>query len=682
MSRSRGDQLRRLLYPHSIAVVGASTSIEKAGSQLLHALRSFPGPLYPINPKATEIQGFKTYPTLASLPQVPDLVALAVPASVAPRVMREASAAEAGGALIIGGGFAEVGSEGANLEAEVIREATAGGMRVLGPNTSGFLNPGRACFATFAPGTETVPSGPVAVVAQSGGVNLTVAFLLARAGVGVSIAVGLGNAADVGAADLLQTLADDTTTRVIALHLEGIADGRRLYDTLRTVTPRKPVVVLTVGRSDSADFAKSHTGALLGGYELKIAALRQAGAIVVGSTDALVDACAALSVSRLSPKRAAGVALLTAQAGPGLLIVDNLKAEGVRMPALSNTTLDSITQLLPPLTYMKNPVDTGRPSPHFAAVLDAIVRDPNIDLVCISALNEPDVLDVPNVLGRAARTTPKPLLYCGMGALGAFETVMTATRAEGVPSYGAPERLVGAARAMVDDASAQWRLAASIPAVKTPASVMRLDGGFDEVGAKSFLELWGLACPARRVCANRASAREAFEAHGGPMVVKVIDRAILHKTEVGGVHVNVRSLAELERALDRIDSIPGSRRPYLLEVMAPPGLELIVGAVRDCTFGPVVLVGLGGTLAEALHDVSRRIAPIDALEAETMLCELRGHVLLDGWRETPAVSRRAIIHALQAVSNILVGCDAITEVEINPLRVYPDGALVLDALII
>jgi acetyltransferase len=682
MSRSRGDQLRRLLYPHSIAVVGASTSSEKAGSQLLHALRSFPGPLYPINPKATEIQGFKTYPNLASLPQAPDLVALAVPASVAPEVMREASAAEAGGALIIGGGFAEVGAEGAHLEAEVIREALAGGMRVLGPNTSGFVNPSRACFATFAPGTETVTSGPVAVVAQSGGVNLTVAFLLARAGVGVSIAVGLGNAADVGAADLLQTLADDTTTRVIALHLEGIADGRRLYETLRAVTPRKPVVVLTVGRSDSADFAKSHTGALLGEYELKIAALRQAGAIVVGNTDALVDACAALSVSRLSPHPAAGVALLTAQAGPGLLIVDNLRAEGVRMPALSNTTLDSIRQLLPPLTYMKNPVDTGRPSPHFAAVLDAVIRDSNIDLVCISALNEPEVLDVPNVLGNAARATPKPLLYCGMGALGAFEAVLTATRAQGVPSYGAPERLVGAARAMVDDASSQWHLAASMPAAQTPPSVMRPAGSFDEVGAKAFLELWGLACPTRRVCANRADARAAFAAHGGPMVVKVIDRTILHKTDVGGVHVNVCSLADLERALDRIDSIPGSPRPYLLEVMAPPGLELIVGAVRDRTFGPVVLVGLGGTLAEALHDVSRRVAPIDALEAERMLSELQGHALLDGWRGTPAVSRRAITHALLAVSNILVGYDTITEVEINPLRVYPDGALVLDALII
>jgi succinyl-CoA synthetase beta subunit len=166
------------------------------------------------------------------------------------------------------------------------------------------------------------------------------------------------------------------------------------------------------------------------------------------------------------------------------------------------------------------------------------------------------------------------------------------------------------------------------------------------------------------------------------MVVKVIDRTILHKTDVGGVHVNVCSLADLERALDRIDSIPGSPRPYLLEVMAPPGLELIVGAVRDRTFGPVVLVGLGGTLAEALHDVSRRVAPIDALEAERMLSELQGHALLDGWRGTPAVSRRAITHALLAVSNILVGYDTITEVEINPLRVYPDGALVLDALII
>ncbi len=680
---AKSIQIRRLFRPTSIAIVGASTSFEKAGSQLVHALREFKGDVYPINPTAAEIQGLKAYPNLASLPRSPDLVAMAVPASVTPAVMREAAAARAGGALIIGGGFAEIGEQGATLQARMLTEAHAGGVRLLGPNTSGFFDPARGCYATFAPGTETIGAGSVAIIAQSGGVNLTLSFLLARAGAGVSMAVGLGNAADVNASDVLDFLLEDEATRVIGLHLEGVMDGRLLYDTLRRVTPVKPVVVLTVGRADSGEFAQSHTGALLGGFELKVSALRQAGAVVVGTTEALVDACAALSVVRLAPHPNPGVALITGQAGPGLLIVDNLRAAGVSLPALGEAAFGKVSKLLPPLTFMKNPVDTGRPSPQFGAVLDAVMADPGIDLACVSALNEPDVLDVPTVLGAAAARTSKPFLYCGMGAVGLFEQVLAATRAQGVPAYGSPERLVGAVTALVEDARLRARPAPSAAnTAPLPAGFAVPRGALDEVEAKVLLESVGLRAPLRRVCNSRAEALVALAAHGGPMVVKVVDRAILHKTEVGGVHVNVRTPQELELALDRIDAIAGPARPYLLEEMAPSGLELIIGAVRDRSFGPVVLVGLGGTLAEAVKDVSRRVAPLTSADAEEMLGELRGHALLDGWRGAPAVSRTAIVEAMLALSAIIMANPAVTEVEINPFRVYPDRGLMLDALIV
>ncbi|MDP8984585.1 MAG: acetate--CoA ligase family protein [Pseudomonadota bacterium] len=676
------NQIRRLFSPASVAVVGASTSFEKAGSQLVHALRDFDGAVYPINPTASEIQGLKAYPNLASLPQAPDLVAMAVPASATPAVMREAAAAKAGGALIIGGGFAETGPDGAALQSEMLQAARAGNVRLLGPNTSGFFNPARGCYATFAPGTETIGAGSVAIIAQSGGVNLTLSFLLARAGAGISMAVGLGNAADVTASDVLEYLMHDEATKVIGLHLEGVMDGRRLYETLRRVTPIKPVVVLTVGRADSGEFAQSHTGALLGGYELKVSALRQAGAVVVNTTEALVDACAALCIARLAPNPQPGVALITGQAGPGLLIVDNLRAAGISMPALSDGAYGKITKLLPPLTFMKNPVDTGRPSPRFGDVLEAVTEDPGIDLVCVSALNEPDVLDVATVLGKAAAGTSKPLLYCGMGAAGVFEQVLAATRARGVPAYGSPERLVGAVTALVEDAKTRSRALSAGPIAVSHREFSLPAGGLDEVGAKSLLQTMGLTCPKRYVCENRETAHAAFDAHGRPMVVKVIDKAILHKTEVGGVHVNVRSREDLDRALDRIDAIPGSPRGYLLEDMAPSGLELIIGAARDPSFGPVVLVGLGGTLAEALKDVSRRVAPITSSDAEEMLDELRGHPLLNGWRGAPAVSRPAIVEAMLALSAIIVSCEPVTEIEINPFRAYPDGGLVLDALVV
>jgi acyl-CoA synthetase (NDP forming) len=674
-------QLHRLFCPGSIAVVGASSAFEKAGAQLVHALRNFGGYLYPINMRVAEIQGLKAYPTLASLPRPPDLVAMAVPASVTPSLMREAAAVGAGGVLIIGGGFAESGAAGASLQSEMLAAAQAGAVRVLGPNTSGFFNPARRCYATFAPGTETIGAGAVAIVAQSGGVNLTLAFLLARAGVGVSMAVGLGNAADVSTSDVLNYLMHDAATKVIGLHLEGVMDGRRLYETLRRLTPVKPVVVLTVGRADSGEFAQSHTGALLGGYELKVSALRQAGAVVVNSTEALVDACAALCQSRLRPHANPGVALITGQAGPGLLIIDNLRAGGVSLPTFSDDTSRKIAALLPPLTFLKNPVDTGRPSPEFGAVIDAVMDDPGIEVVCVSALNEPNVLDVAAVLGRAAGRTEKPILYSGMGAIGVFEQVLASTRAQQVPAYGAPERLVGAVIALVEDAKRQNGSQGPLDARAPPSFVLPSEA-LDEVGAKEVMETMGLSCPKRFVCASRATASAAFERFGGPMVVKVLDAAILHKTEVGGVHVNVRTQDDLERALSRIDAIPGPPRRYLLEAMAPPGLELIIGAVRDPSFGPVIVVGLGGMLAEAVKDVSRRLAPITAADAAQMLEELRGYALLQGWRGSPAVDHGAIIQAMLALSTVILTFDKVSEIEINPFRAYPDGGLVLDALLV
>jgi acetyltransferase len=677
----RTAQIRRLFCPASIAVVGASLSFEKAGSQLIHALRQFPGDIYPINPTAKDIQGRRAYPNLASLPRAPDLVAMAIPASASPALMREAAAVNAGGALVIGGGFAEIGEDGARLQEELLSVAQAGGVQLRGPNTSGFFSPARGCYATFAPGTETIGTGSVAIVAQSGGVNLTLSFQLSRAGAGVSMAVGLGNAADVSASDVLDFLMRDEATRVIGLHLEGVVDGRRLYETLRRVTPIKPVVVLTVGRADSGVFAQSHTGALLGGYELKISALRQAGAVIASSTEALVDACAALSLARLHANANPGVALVTGQAGPGLLIVDNLRVLAVSVPPLSDHTFATVAQLLPPLTYMKNPVDTGRPSPQFGAVLEAVMSDSAIDLVCVSALHEPDVLDVASILGAARRRSEKPLLYCGMGAIGSFERVLADARADGVAAYTFPERLVTAVHALTEDAKCQHRLIGCVGAETHLSASPPAARDFGEVDAKIVMESLGLCCPRRYICTTREDARNAFNAFGAPMVVKVIDKAIHHKTEVGGVHVNVRNAESLEKALDSIDKIPGAGRPYLLEEMAPPGLELIIGAVRDVSFGPVMLVGLGGTLAEALKDVSRRLAPITGRDANDMLNELRGSTLFDGWRGGGPVSREAIITAMLKLSSLIVSCDWINETEINPFRVFADRGLVLDAFI-
>ena len=260
----RRANLLRLLNPASIAVVGASSDPSKAGSQAVRSLAGFPGRLVAVHPREREIQGFPCYPSLAALPEPVDLAVLAIPAQHCVQAARDAAACGVGGIFIISGGFGETGEAGRVLQDQLAEVCRTTGLRLLGPNTSGFINPHKSCVASFVPGVGQLTAGRVAVLAQSGGINLTLSFLLQRLGEGVSIAVGLGNAVDTGTADVLEMLADDATTGTIALHLEGVPQGRALYDTLRRVTPKKPVVALVAGRADIGEFAVSHTGNLMG----------------------------------------------------------------------------------------------------------------------------------------------------------------------------------------------------------------------------------------------------------------------------------------------------------------------------------------------------------------------------------------------------------------------------------
>jgi len=681
----RHTSLTRLLDPQSIAVVGASTSPEKAGYQALLTLRGFGGRLFPINPGATEILGFKAYPSLAAARDAtgvaPDLALLVIPAAAILEAIRDAVRAGCGGVLIVSGGFAEAGGEGAKLQEEAAALCREAGLRILGPNTSGFIRPRTRCAASFAPGVEQIPPGPVAVVAQSGGVNLVLAFLVHRLGLGLSLAVGLGNAVDVDAADVLEHLADDADTKAIALHLEGVRDGRKLFDALRRVTPRKPVVAVTPGRADIGAFARSHTGNLIGAWDRRIAALRQAGVVVVDTTDEAADAVAALARARIAPKQDPGIGVLTGQAGPGLLIVDRLKAAGVSVPELAPDSLRHIESLLPPLTFLRNPVDTGRPSPSFPAVLRAIADDPGVDAVAVFALHEPAALDPVAVL---APGVSKPLLFATTGLPESIASTLGALAAAGVPAFGSPERLATAARALAEDARLAWRVQRTA-ATRAATSAVRAvpEPPFDEAKAKALVAAYGIPVPPGVACRTHTEALAAFAALRKPVVAKILAAEVAHKTEAGGVKVGIDSTAALQAALAELDAIPLSGpRSYLIEEMAPAGVELIAGAVRDPSFGPVVLVGFGGTAAEALQDTAVRLAPLSEDDALDMLDELRGRRLLDGWRGAPPVDRRAIARAIVALGRILVEHPGVGEIEINPLRATSGGVLALDALVV
>jgi acetyltransferase len=648
-------------------VIGASRNPAKLGSVMARSLSTYDGPLALVNSRDSQLHG-SVAEAVDAMGAPIDLAVVCVPAPASADAVAEAAKAGATAALVCAGGFAEAGHpEYQEALAEVVDRY---GIRLLGPNTSGFLVPSRQLTASFVPSAASVPAGGVGVVAASGGVNHALSFLLAEAGYGVSVAVGLGNAVDVDTVDVLDYLLDDPATTAVALHIESVAHGSRLAHAVARVSAMKPVVALVVGRNDVGEFAQSHTGALATSWRTTRGVLRQAGAVLVDDERQLVDAVGALSMTRLAPAADPGVGVVTAQAGPGLLLLDRLRGAETRVPTLTPETQNRLSDLLPPMTYQANPVDTGRPGPGFGDVVTVTGADPGVDLVAVYALSEPDSLDLVSELSQSRLHTPTVV---GVGGSSVdVGVVRSGLQGDGFAVGTSPAALAHAVRALVEDARLAHRRGAPEPvgAVDVPP------GPWDEDQAKSVLDSLGIRTPARVACDTAEQAYAALNQLGGPVAVKILDAAVLHKTEIGGVHLGIRTRTELAEALEKL----GDRR-VLVEAMAPSGVDLIVGARRDPVFGPVVLVGLGGTTAEALADVAVRAAPLSTAEASAMPDELLGRALLDGWRGGPVLDRSELAQVVRALGAVLLAAPHVDEIEINPLRLTRDGLVALDAVI-
>lgn len=686
----RGD-LTPLLAPRTVAVVGASLSPRKAGNAMVRTLAALgPDRLWPVNPRGGRIGDIPVHASLDDLPGVPDLAVLVVPPQATPAALDACGKLGVPSAIVCAGGFAEADPNGARLQDEVAAAVRQHGMRLLGPNTSGLVNPVDGVHATFLPAAAGLRPGPVAVVAASGGINLALSFMLAEAGTGIRLGVGLGNALDVGTVDVLRHLARDHATRAVALHIESVTDGRALFDAVAALTPSVPVAALVVGRADVGDFARSHTGALSGAYDVTRAALAQAGAVVVDRPTDLVDTVRALAARRARPRRDPGLAVVTGQAGPGLVLADTLQSAGARLPELAAATRAVVAEELPPITFQRNPVDTGRPGPGMPRLVGAVAADPEIDAMVVYALEEPDVLPPVEAVGPAVEQGV-PVLFASGGPTAALDRRAEELAALDVPLYRSPDAAATAALGLLADARAAHRRAT--PSQPQPDVTHRDSGGIttadlDEVQAKQLLAQVGLRVPEHRVCADRAAAHAALAELGGPVVVKVLDAAVLHKTEAGGVHVGVATAAQLDAALDAIDAIPVGTTPrdratrrYLVEAQAEPGVELIVGGIADPVFGPVVLLAPGGVAVELAGRAARRLVPLTPGDAREMVSELPA-ALLDGFRGLAPVDRDELAAVLLAVGGLLAASPDVAELDVNPLRATPRGLVALDALVV
>ena len=683
--------MEALFRPSSIAVLGASAAADKAGNAMVRSLLGFRGRLHLVNPRGGEIEGRAAVPSLAAIGEPVDLAVLVLRAENVPAALEECGRVGVRAAIVCSGGFAEADrhqsaepGEGAGraLQDEAVAVARRYGIRLLGPNTSGYMNPLDGVLPNFVPDVTTLEPGPVAMVASSGGVNLAACFLAAADGLGVRLGIGLGNAADVGFADVLAWLAADEATRAVGVQLEGVDDGRALVAAVAELAAVKPVVALKVGRADVSAFARSHTGRVLGHFELGRTALRQAGAVVVDDLGELVDALRALSGPRLAPLADPGVGVVTGQAGPGLLIADVLRERGVSIPELDETTVKGLGRLLPPLTWQRNPVDTGRPQDTFPAVLAEVAADPGVDALLVYALEEGDAVDPEVALSTPGVAGELPVVFGSSGPAGTLDRRQRALAGLGVPLYRTPERAARAMGALVEDGRAQHRLAAvqGRPASPLPPTVAGLLGAEagppDEHTAKAVLDALGVPTPERRVCAGRAEAYAALMDLGAPVVVKLLDPDVPHKRAAGGVHLGVHTGDELDAALDAIDAIDGRGAPprYLVEAEAGRGPELLVGGFRDPAFGPVVALGPGGSDVERLGGPALRLAPLGLSDLDEMLAGLHPDLVGD---QGPALCT-----ILLAVSDLMMGAPQVAEIDLNPVRLTRSGPWALDALVV
>lgn len=689
------DALAAILTPRSVAIVGASDDVARIGGRPLRYLREggFAGPVWPVNPNRPQVQGLPAFASLAALPAAPDIAILAVPAAATLAAVEDCAARGVRAAVIFSAGFAETGPEGAALQARICDAARAGGLRLLGPNCLGALNPALGWYGTFSVILDTalVPPGPVAVVSQSGAYGAHLAHLARQRGFGISHWVTTGNEADIDLAEALDWTLRQPETRVVMAYAEGVRDRDSFVAALETARRlEKPVVFMKTGRSAAgAAAAASHTAALAGSDAVFDAVLRQFGAYRAPTTAEQIDIAYACAQGRLPAGRRLGI--FTMSGGFGIQLADDAEAAGLDVAPMPEAAQAEILRLLP-YASPRNPVDATAQAVSDLSLLTASVR----------LMMEQGGYDLfAGILGTGpgTKTYADPLRQALMAALqGRADSIRALTMSapvEAARRYEADGFLVfedGTALARALGALAGFRAAfdrGADPVAPMPAQDLP-PGPLSEAAAKAILSRAGIPFPPERLVPDAQGAARAAEALGGAVVVKICSPDIAHKTEVGGVAVNLAG-PEAARAaaaaiLDRARAqVPGARIEGLLVApMVAGGVEVIAGVVRDPVLGPVVMAGLGGVLVEVLRDVSFRAAPFGPDEGHRMLRELRGFALLQGVRGAPPADIDALARLLSDLSRFAFAHrDRVRGIDLNPVRVLPagQGVLALDALI-
>ncbi|KRR15860.1 6-carboxyhexanoate--CoA ligase [Bradyrhizobium jicamae] len=697
-----GEGLDALMAPRSIAIIGASQDATKIGGRPVDLLRrySYAGQIYPVNPKASVVQGLQAYASLDELPEAPDLAIIAVDAEKAPEAVEQCAGRGVRSVVVFSSGFAELGEKGRAMQDRLRVAARRTGMRLLGPNCLGAVSVADRAIATFSIVLEhSLPAaGSLGIVSQSGNLGSFTMRMASDRGVGVSRFMTTGNECDIDIADGIAWLARDPATKVILCCVEACRDAGRLIAALTEAREAgKPVLVLKIGTSAAGQAAAaSHTGALAGSDAVFDALLVRYGAVRVRSIEELIELGHAASI--LLPDRlpkGPRLAVVTASGGFGVLLADAAQAVGLSLPELSEATQRTILELVP-FASARNPVDataqmSSRPD-LLQKILSAVVADDRSDVIVLPlpfSLHMPRLRSVYMEALRHIRAhfPDRPVILCVDGPPDALAEL----HAMGYPTIASFDGCCAVVAAL-----ARLQTAAKVPKDASPsaiakASPLSTEAFRHELGAKRALADAGIPVLAEQLVSNADAAACAASEMGFPVVLKIASPDLPHKTEVGGVAVGLRSEAEVRAAHAEMLSRVAAKAPHaaidgvIVAPMAQGLSELILGSRIDPVFGPVVMVGLGGIFAEIVQDTAVQMAPVSETQAMAMLTSLRAFAVLNGARGRRRADLAAAARAIAALSRFAVAhAESVSEIDINPLllKAEGEGAVALDALLV
>lgn len=679
-------------HPRSVAVIGASATPGKIGYEVLRSVLAsgFTGRVYPVNPNKKTISGLNVYPSIDEVPEDTDLAVIAVRASLVPDVVEQCGSKRVKGVVVISGGFRELGDEGARLERDLVRAAKKTKIRVIGPNCVGVLN-GESGFNTLFHPIEAMkrpPMGNISIVTQSGTYGVSLLEWIAESGLGVSKFVSFGNKCDVDEVDALSYLADDPSTKTIALYVEDVRDGKAFMNVTRRLSRTKPVVAIKAGATKKgAKAARSHTGALAGRDEVFRGAAAQAGLILVDDLDEMFDTLKVISTQPLPKGR--GVAMVTNGAGPCVVAVDWIeRLRTLSVAELTKRTQGILSKNLPKGCTISNPVDlTGSAVAHdFHVALEALAQDPEVNILIPTFVFQDGMLL--QTISELHETLPrlgnwgKTVVACAAG--GEYtRTQQLAMQEKGIPVIETPRRVVLTLTRIMRHTdwrrlrrSEKQRKAPYDGSISRKRLTLRVSDTPTEKEVKDLLRAHGIQTPRYQVMAPQQEVDALTLPY--PLALKVCSPTILHKSEVGGVALDIKDREQLQKQLRKMrENFPGEH--LLIETMEKGEVEIIVGLIRDQTFGLTVMVGLGGVFTEILEDVTFRVLPISRIDAEDMIKELRSTKILEGYRGMKP-SKEALVDMLLKVSAMgLELNEAIDQLDLNPVLLGERSAIVLDA---